>query len=189
MLKRSLKFSIRSNQSGTTLIEILVSILLVSFGLLAMAGMQAYSLAAQKNAANRAIGSMLANELAELIRLNQTAFAAGKYDVSKLTDAALPAAANCAYPACNTTDVVAAADLADFLKLVRNQLPSGGVELSRPGGSTSQADLWIVWEEASVLNLTKSGTVTSTEINTDSCSENAKKIDPLPRCFYMKVQL
>lgn len=178
-------------QRGASLLEVLISILLMSFGLLAMAGMQAYSVAAQKNAANRAVASALANELAEIIRLNQSGFAAGNYDVSKLTDAAPPAEAPCAFPTCNTAALLATADLTGFQNLVRKQLPLGGVELSRPtvGGvkSTTEADLWIVWEEPGVLNTIKNGT--STEINADNCPATAKNLANLPRCFYMKVQL
>lgn len=178
-------------QRGASLLEVLVSILLMSFGLLAMAGMQAYSVAAQKNAANRAVASALANELAEIIRLNQSGFAAGNYDVSQLTNAAPPALVPCAYPACNTAQLLASADLTGFQQLVRKQLPLGGVELSRPtvGGvkSTTEADLWIVWEEPGVLNTIKNGT--TTEITADNCPATATALANLPRCFYMKVQL
>jgi type IV pilus assembly protein PilV len=184
--------STRKRQSGSSLLEVLVSILLMSFGMLALAGMQAYSVAAQKNAANRAIASMLANELAELVRLNQTAFAAGNYDVSVLTNANPPARSPCVFPNCTTT-TLAAADITDFQNLVRRQLTDGGVVLTRPavGGitSTTEASLWIVWNEPSVLNLTQGGTATSTELTADNCPAAAKALAVLPRCFYMKVQL
>jgi len=189
MLKFRAKSVRRVKQGGVTLIEILVSLLLLSFGLLSLAGMQAYSLAAQKNASNRAIASMLANELAELIRLNQKGFADGKYDVSKLTDAALPSEAVCEFPNCTSTDTLAEADLTSFRRLVRNHLPKGGVELSRPGGSAEHAEIWIVWEEAAVLNTTKGGSEVSTEVHSENCPATAKSLSTLPRCLYMKVQL
>lgn len=182
----------RKRQSGSSLLEVLVSILLMSFGMLALAGMQAYSIAAQKNAANRAIASMLANEIAELVRLNQSAFAAGNYDVSILTNAFPPASSPCVFPACNNT-TLATADRTDFLNLVRRQLTDGGVVLSRPTvagvKSTTEADLWIVWNEPSVLDTTQGGTATSTESTSDNCPATAKALAVLPRCFYMKVQL
>lgn len=180
-------------QQGSSLLEVLVAILLMSFGLLSMAGMQAYSIAAQKNAANRAIASGLANELAEIVRLNQTAFKAGAYEVELLTNEAPPAEAACAFPTCTTAAILATADITAFQNLVRNQLPLGGVQLVRPtvGGvkSNTEADLWIIWEEPAALNLTQGGTATSTELQTDNCSAAAKALANLPRCFYMKVQL
>jgi type IV pilus assembly protein PilV len=182
------------------LIEILVSILLLSFGMLALAGMQAYSVAAQKHAANRAIASSLANELAEIIRLNPgsavvpyTGFAAGNYDVTMMPTDNPPTLAPCVFPLCNTPALLAAADLKSFQNRVRAQLPLGGVELSRPVGAgvLREANIWIVWEEAGVLANTRTvGAVTSSaEKLADNCSATAKALATLPRCFYMKVQL
>jgi type IV pilus assembly protein PilV len=178
-------------QAGSSLLEVLIAILLMSFGMLALAGMQAYAVAAQKNAANRAIASALANELAELVRLNPAGFAAGNYDVSMMTTGNAPEAEPCAYPNCTTPALLAAADLSSFQILVRSQLPLGGVELSRPGFSAKEADLWIIWQEAGVLDNTRTnaGTTESAEMQADNCSDTAKALPTLPRCFYMKVQL
>ncbi len=182
---------LRRKQLGSSLLEVLVSILLLSFGMLALAGMQAYSVAAQKNAANRAIASALANELAELVRLNPAGFAAGNYDVAMLTNAGLPAQAPCSFPNCTTPALLAAADLTSFQNRVRAQLPLGGIELSRPAASATQADIWIVWEEPGVLSNTRTvgATTQSAEMLADNCSAGAKNLATLPRCFYIKVQL
>lgn len=180
-------------QAGVTLIEILISVLLLSFGILAVVGMQAYAIAAQRNASNRAVASMLANEFAEIMRLNPTAFNAGNYDVSMMPTTANPdlAAGNCSYPSCTTPTLLAATDLNLFQRRVRSQLPQGGIELTRPVGSTNQAHLWIVWEEPSVLenDRTAGGTTQSAEVNSDNCSATAKALATLPRCFYAKVEL
>lgn len=180
----------QGSQLGASLLEVLVSILLMSFGMLAIAGMQAYSIAAQKNAANRAIAGMLANELAELVRLNQTGFAAGNYDVAMVPNDAPPASTSCAFPAC-TAATLASADITGFQNLVRRQLPDGGVILTRAVGATSntEADLWILWNEPTVLELVREGSATSTEATADNCPAIAKNQAVLPRCFYMKVQL
>ena len=135
---------------------------------------------------------MLANELAELVRLNPTAFADSKYDFSILTSDAPPTSSPCSFPSCSTTDL-ATADRTDFLNLVRRQLTDGGAMLSRPtiGGvkSITEADLWIMWNEASVLNTTQGGTAHSSESTSDNCPAIAQNQAVLPRCFYMKVQL
>lgn len=181
----------RSAQHGSSLLEVLISILLMSFGMLALAGMQAYSVAAQKNAANRAIASALATELAEVIRLNPKGLAAGNYDVSLMPNVGVPAAKPCTYPNCATPLLLADADITAFQSRVRALLPQGGVELARPGLSATQANLWILWEESGVLDNTRkvSGVDQSAEQTADNCSANAKALATLPRCFYMKVQL
>lgn len=191
-------------QKGSSLLEILISILLLSFGMLALAGMQAYAVSAQKNAANRAIAAALANELAEVIRLNPgsriapfTGFANGAYDISLMTNASPPDldATQCDFPTCNTPALLAVADMGSFQNRVRQQLPQGGVVLSRPvtAGVTSQteADLWILWEEGqSLLNTrTVGGALQSAEMNVDNCPAAARALATLPRCFYMKVAL
>jgi type IV pilus assembly protein PilV len=181
-------------QRGASLLEVLVAMLLMSFGMLALAGMQVYSVVAQKNAANRAIASTLADELAELIKLNPGGLAAKQYDaINMLPNAALPAAIAglCVFPSC-TADSLVTRDIATFRNRVREMLPKGGVELIRPGDSTTQADLWILWEEPDVFGNNKQtagGTRQSAEIHYDNCPTDAKALTPVPRCFYMKVQL
>jgi type IV pilus assembly protein PilV len=183
--------SSRQQQRGSSLLEVLISILLMSFGMLALAGMQAYSVAAQKNAANRAIASALATELAEVIRLNPSGLSGGNYDVALMTTGSPPALAPCTFPNCTTPALLAAADLTAFQSRVRSLLPLGGVEVSRPGASATQANIWILWEEAGVLDNTRkvSGVDQSAELTSDNCSATAKALPTLPRCFYMKVQL
>lgn len=176
-----------ANQRGASLIEVLISILLLSFGMLALAGMQAYSVTAQKNASYRTIASAMANELAELIRLNPAGLAAGNYDGSLMTNAGPPGLAPCAFPNCIAT-TLAADDLSSFRIRVRQQLPLGGVEVTRPAGSTTEANIWIVWEEPRAFD-TAAGATGANEAQADNCSATARALPTLPRCFYMKVQL
>lgn len=178
-------------QRGATLLEVLVSVLLMSFGVLALAGMQAYSVVAQKNAANRATASALAAELAELIRLNPRALAQEKYDVAMMTTADLLVgpAALCDFPDC-TAESLAARDLASFLRRVRALLPRGGVELARPSESKTQADIWILWEEPAIFAAQQTdGTAQLAELRSDNCPASATKQPSPPRCFYMPVRL
>ena len=92
MLKRPSHASL-AHQKGATLIEILISILLLSLGMMAVAGMQAYSIAAQNNAIYRSVASTMANELAELIRLNPAGLNAGNYNIAFMSQQ-LPGAPN-----------------------------------------------------------------------------------------------
>lgn len=180
-------------QRGATLLEVLVAVLLMSFGVLALAGMQAYSVVAQKNAANRASAGALAAELAELVRLNPLALAQGNYDVVLMGTAGLPIvpAALCDFPDC-TAASLAARDLASIQSRVRALLPRGGVELARPSDSQTQADIWILWEEPAIFaGQQADGTARLTELQSDNCPASAKKwpSTSTPRCFYMAVQL
>jgi type IV pilus assembly protein PilV len=184
-------------QTGSSLIEILISILIVSLGMMAMAGMQAYSIASQKNSLYRSIASTLANELAEMIRLNPPGLNALNYNIALMSTVADPApnltacpgvadatVAPAEYPFCNSAANLAAFDITSFQRRVRSSLPIGGVEVVAnvaiaPARST--ADIWITWQEP--------GVIVAAEGNADNCSANASALATLPRCFYMRVQL
>lgn len=63
----------RVKSSGFSLIEVLVSVVVLSFGLLGMAGMQAASLQSNREARLQSSAVVLARELAEMIRGNKLA--------------------------------------------------------------------------------------------------------------------
>jgi len=73
--------SAAAGQRGFSLIEALVSILLLSFGLLALAGLQLRVLSDSSGASSQNIAARLAGEMAERIRANplQGATAASPY--------------------------------------------------------------------------------------------------------------
>jgi type IV pilus assembly protein PilV len=186
-------------QSGATLIEILVTFLLLAFGLLALASLQSFSVSASVHAANRAIASSLAAEMADIIRSNPTAFAAGNYDatiqssnfftspgVTELTNSN-----RCNYPDCTATSL-ATMELATIKARVRASLRYGSVSVSRPGASATQADVWIAWAEANTYadrDIDGGSDVGSTERSFDNCPTTLQTLNPMPRCFYMRVTL
>jgi type IV pilus assembly protein PilV len=184
---------------GATLIEVLVAILLVSFGLLAMTGMQLFAGAASKNAVNRGIAVGLVNEILDSMRANPAGASARNYEQATTFDRTvytrtLADVANlCAYPAC-TAATLAARDLAFFQQRVRTVLPAGGFRLQMLGaaGTTAQqADVWIVWAEAASVGKTNTdGTNTNTEENMDDCPLDAAGTRVTgARCLRMRVNL
>ena len=77
--------ALRRAQSGFSLLEAVVSIVILSFGLLGVAGLQASSLKYTRDASNQSIAVNLAREMAEMIRSN--ARAAGRADNPYLLEA------------------------------------------------------------------------------------------------------
>lgn len=150
----------RRGLRGATLIEILVSILILSFGLLAIGNMMAYAVQLPKVAGNRAMASTLAVELTERMRANAAAYTASKYGTLTYTASAevpeVDNAQRCTYPNC-TPEALAAQDLHDIAREVRMRLPSGGVFIENPG-SQGDGRVFVLWKEpASVGSLGKSG--------------------------------
>ncbi len=97
-------------QAGIALIETLVALLVLSFGLLALAGSQLKVLADSTGASNRNIASQLASDIADRIRLNPPASgAANAYlasDWQAASDAEAPDA-DCEAVHCSPAQIAA----------------------------------------------------------------------------------
>jgi type IV pilus assembly protein PilV len=69
-------------QQGFTLIEILIAVLVLSLGLLGLAGLQASSLRYNSAAAARGQATFMAYDIIDRMRANKTAAIAGGYDTN-----------------------------------------------------------------------------------------------------------
>lgn len=132
----SAKAHARKNQTGFSLLEVLISIVILSFGLLGMVGLQAAALQANRDARLQSVASSFAREIAELMRSNKNiALAAGNPYIGSFqnptgTTSLAPATpANClniANAPC-TTATLANAHMTDWLARVDNALPGARV--------------------------------------------------------------
>ena len=71
----------RHSQAGTTLIEILITVILVSIGLLGLAGLQLSNVQNTNSAAERFEASTLARDILERMRANRQQALNGQYDL------------------------------------------------------------------------------------------------------------
>lgn len=177
-------------QKGAGLIEVLVCIVLMSFGLLGIAGLYNYTIAANKSASSRLAAAMLVADFAEVVRANQDGFIAGSYansigtyDPSAFTVSSVPNADLCTFPNC-TRATIARQDIALMKSRVRAYLPAGDFELQRVGTS-NQLDIWIVWVEGKGI--------AGDESNFDSCPATLRAQSPapspFPRCMFSRVSV
>jgi type IV pilus assembly protein PilV len=79
-----------SSQHGFTLLEVLVAIVILSIGLLGLAGLQAVSLNNNQIAYYRSIASQQTYDMADRIRANLAGVTAGNYDNLPARDTANP---------------------------------------------------------------------------------------------------
>lgn len=121
---------------GFSLVEILVAIVVLSFGMLGMVGMQAYSLQSNRDARLQAQAASLARELAELVRSNRvTAVKTGvdnPYLGTFSTPLAMTTPSYClssanAATGCTTPADVATAQMTEWLARVDDELPSARI--------------------------------------------------------------
>lgn len=123
--------------AGFSLVEVLVSIVVLSFGLLGMVGMQAASLQANKDARLQSSAVFLGRELAETIRGNKNVGIlassnpyVGSFSTSPLV-VGTPSYCLNATPAtaCTGTTDVANAQMTEWLSRVDEELPGARVDV------------------------------------------------------------
>lgn len=178
----------RHHQLGASLIEVLVAILLLSFGILSLGAMLSFAVQAPKLSAYRATAANLASSHIERIRANPGEFQNGTYSSTLSYDGTFNSIAlvPCSYPAC-TAASLATMDVAATRQAVRIELPAGGMLVTcdtTPCSSNSYGNLWIVWQEPSTfaaLNPTSS----------DNCPTQVTGTftNPKPRCLYVRFKI
>jgi type IV pilus assembly protein PilV len=182
-----MKHSSSKSEIGASLIEVLVSIVIASIGLLALAGINASSLRYGKLSQYRATATLLVTDLAERMRANNVAggaLASYTYQSDFATQATLsaqPSPACDASASCNAAQM-AAQDIWAWRKTVRNALPEGSVFLI-PYTTKGSADVWVVWRDA----------VVSEQIRTGGALECPNNLsvsgDDSIRCMYFRVRI
>lgn len=180
---------------GGSLIEVLISIVIASIALLALAGVNASAVRYTKMSQYRATATQLANDMGERMRANKgqsvapaTGFLAGSYDYTA-TFAAQAAKATMPSTLCNAlTDTctpaqIAALDIAQWRIYVRDQLPEGSVFILRQAGEVA-ADVWVAWRDPAVANADEAPAV-ATECPAAMSTESDLSI----RCSYFRINL
>ena len=145
-----------NSQAGFTLIEVMISVLILSIGLLGLAGLQAAALQTNQSAFTRSQATAFAYDLADRMRANIPGVAAGNYN---------PANASLTNT-CTTTggcsaQEMAEHDLAEWNALIATYLPMGqgtvcidstpedgaGAAAAACDGSGSQYAIKIWWDD------------------------------------------
>ncbi|HBU28459.1 MAG TPA: type IV pilus modification protein PilV [Thiobacillus sp.] len=132
-----LTMNIMHKQSGFSMLEALITLLIVSLGLLGIAGIIANSLKVNQGAQARSQASWLANDIIDRMRANRT--------TAETTPAAYTLAGCDAIPAVN---LVATADLTQWCAAVTAALPAstGSVVLA-----ANKVTVTVDWDDSSRL--------------------------------------
>lgn len=116
-------FTNYSRISGFTLVEVLISLLILSIGLLGLAGLQTTGLRANHSANLRTQATLLAYDMADRMRANQGGYEGGFYHI------ATPADRSCVWdgsaPADCSLQQLAEHDVWEWNATVARELPQG----------------------------------------------------------------
>ena len=137
-------------QKGVTLIEVLVALLVLSIGLVGLAALQVNSLRFNHSAFLRTQSTVLAYDIIDRMRANQTSARSGSYNVST--------------GSCSTScssNAFANTDLAEWKTNLATRLPSGdGAVTTLSTGDTRVVQVTVQWvENRGDINGTQSLTV------------------------------
>jgi type IV pilus assembly protein PilV len=111
----------RGGARGFALLEVLVAIVIMSVGVLAMAGLQTAGVRAVHVSNLRTQVTQLSNDIMDRMRANPAAVAAGNY---AMTSSATPGDPACIGTSCSTTSL-AQTDEYEWKEALGNTLPSG----------------------------------------------------------------
>jgi len=181
----------RAPTRGFSLVEVLVSMVVVALGILALAGLLQAATRYSKMAELRSSAVLLANDIADRIRANPVGGAIGGrgYD---LVDDAFPSAPAAAHAACTRESPcgpadLAGADLAEWTARLRASLPKGSAQLRFHAGvapAPDYVDVWVGWADPLTL-----APGVSTDRSGAECPAPWRAAEPSVRCIYLQVAL
>ena len=207
----------RSNELGASMVEVLVSIVIVTLGIISMAGLITTATRLSKVSEMRAIASLLASDIADRMRANVCGVTgeytykpvateagtvhckgiavANSYQLttafSVLSSPPPDAATNCAgHTAACTPAQMAAFDLAQWRQALYFGLPNGMGYISYDAGAVGAGgavDVWVTWLDPTALSTDEFADLDNS--NAKLCPPGFRGVDPQPRCMYFRVAL
>lgn len=121
--------------SGFTLIEVLISLIIISIGVLGLIGLQVSGLQANQSASNRSQAVLAASDMLDRMRANRTAALGNAYNISMSSNTP------------TSTATLAQADLAEWFTRVENWLPAGDASIELDA-ATSVFTITLQWDES-----------------------------------------
>ena len=169
------------HQCGATLLEVLIAMLVMSFGISGSALLMAATMQYNKTSLYRMVALQMATQLAESMRANTDGFMADAYSNSEAYSShrAAVAVPVCAVWTKCTSSEIANIDKAHVANALRMSLPGGDFNVLRNG---KRADIWIMWMEPS--------SAASMALGTSPCRASAVAASgDQPRCLYLRAAL
>ena len=164
---KKIQHNYKLSQAGFSMLEVLVSLILVALTMLGQAGLQASALKLSKGAASRMQAVMLTDEIAERIENNKV----GDYSLSSATTASA-ASTNCMTSNCSSSQL-ASYDLAAWTTRATTSLVNPAWSITKSGTNPATYTIFLSWQDrrdnAKATTYTTTGTsetfsITSTKV-------------------------
>ncbi len=155
--------------AGFSLLEVLVTVFLITIALLGTAGMQAYGMRVAQGGQFRGQAVLLGADIMERLEANNLGAVAGNYRATLPTTATPP---NCVTGSCVPADM-ATYDLDQFQQNLARQLPTGTATITMTGTGPFVYTLTINWQERSFKS---KSSATASSATTESFSYQVTRI-------------
>lgn len=132
-------------QQGASLLEVLITMLLLSFAMLAMANLHATAIKYVKMSEFRGIATGLAFELTDRMRANAVTPANYVFTTAYSATAAVQAVPVCANVNLCQPAEMAAIDLMEVRNATINSLPGGFLRVAQDAANPRVLNVWILW--------------------------------------------
>ncbi len=141
--RKSARTTMHAHATGFTLLEVLVSVVIVAVAVLGSVGLQSFALRVNQGGQLRSQAVVLGLNYLERVEANNIAAVSGGYAVTTLPASA---SVDCASNFC-TPDQLATYDLVQVKDMVAAQLPGGTVTVTRTGTGPFVYSIQINWAE------------------------------------------
>ena len=153
LMEASMRKKPRSWQRGFTLLEVLVALLVMSFGMLGISSLMLVTTRVNTSSVTKQLAIQSANNIIDRIRANRAAAIANAYNVNDLATTGTPSypatpGADCSSTSCSPTDL-ATYDVWYWLTKDVGQLPLGsGAVATQAFGSNTLVTITVQWNDA-----------------------------------------
>lgn len=196
----------RPTQRGSSLLEVLVTVLILSFGMLALGGMMSYAVQMPKLSGYRASATSIAAGHIERMRANLAGFRSSEYASAKYPGESYTLdkpswgalvkttsdGGECIYPNC-TPEKIALVDINETHRALRRELPGfAGIRVICNGACDSlsrpEGDLWVLWYEPTTF-ASLDGSSSDACPDPNVAPSFTAFTNPFPRCLHVRFKL
>lgn len=184
-MKNSSKQPRRASARGFSLIEVLVSIVILSFGVLGMVGMQVAALQSNRDARLQSAGVRLAREAAELMRDNKevsvtTTTTANPFLVTFTGTLPTASTEDCFAVSCTTPFNIAQYNIREWIGRVNTELPGAQIKICYDTQPYDSAGIpqWTCTDTGTVIVVKLGWTRGSTNKTSGTALNTANNVPP-----------
>lgn len=151
-------FASKASQHGFSMLEILITLVIIAIAVLGTAGLQLNAMRLNKGSQFRTQAIFLASDITERMEANKAAAVLGTYAIATTSTVSV-AATDCAATACDSASL-AAWDKSQWEAAVSNLLPQASWTISQTtAGNPSTYSIVIRWIDRSDVKTVTSGTI------------------------------